>query len=74
VFQNMMVFRRALPDDAETIPVPPVVVEEEVAHEEPVQEIEPEQTEDVATHEDTAEPELEELSSGRRLNLNSESM
>ena len=78
VFQNMMVFRRALPEDVE-LPVAPVMTEE-TTEEEHVEDAHDEGTENVEADsepdevQDEIDENLEELSSGHRLNLNSERM
>ena len=78
VFQNMMVFRRALPEDVE-LPVAPVMTEE-TTEEEHVEDAHDEGTENVEVDsepdevQDEIDENLEELSSGHRLNLNSERM
>ena len=76
VFQNMMVFRRELPEDVEILPIPPAEAEESVEESEAAPEIEEDvaETEEVDTDQEGADDPIENLSSGRRLNLDSESM
>ena len=85
VFQNMMVFRRALPDiDAPLVPVVPVVQDDTPDPVATVEDTSEDTTDDVAEAEAdqdqiNAPDDIEDLtddaiSSGRRLNLNSERM